>query len=320
MADRIRWGIAGPGRMAAVMAGDFAHAPSNELVAVGSRDLGRAQQFAAEHGIPVVHGSYADLCADHGLDAIYVATPHPQHVDIALDAIAHGKAVLVEKSFTDSPAATQRIVDAARAAHVFCMEGMWTRFLPAVQTIRDLIAAGELGEVRSVQGDLTAFREFDPNDRLFDPAKGGGAVLDLGVYVISFAQAFLGTPDSVQAVGGVLGNGVEGEFGVLLGYRDGRLASLQGGFTTYGPGRMMITGTKGWIDVFPRFHRAQKIVVWRGKQPEELTCDAPGYFYELEHVAACLRDGLSESPIMPLDDTLAVQSIMADVIAKIRTS
>lgn len=127
------------------------------------------------------------------MDAVYIATPHPQHTDIALAAIAAGKPILVEKAFTASVADTERIIDAARQAKVFAMEAMWTRFNPAVAHLREVIGNGELGEIRGCQGDLTAFREFDPADRLFDPAKGGGAVLDLGVYVMSFAQHFLGT-------------------------------------------------------------------------------------------------------------------------------
>lgn len=319
MDKRVRWGIAGPGRMAATMAAEFAHSPSNQLVAVASRDHGRAMDFAAEHRIPTTYGSYAELCADRNIDAIFVATPHPQHADIALEAIAHGKAVLVEKAFTDSVASSKRVISAARAAKVFCMEGVWTRFLPAVVKAREVIASGELGQVRAVQGDLTAFRTFDPTDRIFDRAQGGGAMLDVGVYALSFAQMFLGDPSSVHAVGGRLPNGVDGEFGLVLGYPDGRLATLQGGFTAQGPGRMMIACTNGWIDVLPRFHRASTIIVWRGKHAEELSfpSEGAGYFHELEHVAACLRDGLTESPIMPLRDTLIVQEIMQKALTQI---
>lgn len=313
----VRWGIAGPGRMAAVMTEAFAEVPNGEVVAVGSRSPERARAFAAEHAISQAHGSYAELVADPEIDAIYIATPHPQHTDIALAAIAAGKPILVEKAFTATPEDTERIVGSARAAGVFAMEAMWTRFNPAIAHARQLIADGAIGQVRGVQGDLTAFRPFDPHDRLFDPALGGGAVLDLGVYVLSFAQHLLGTPDVVHAVGGVFPTGVEGEFGVLLGYRDGRSATLSGGFTAYGPGRMMVLGTHGWIDVHPRFHRSPALTVWRGKTPEHLTFPG-GYQYELVHVGECLAAGLTESPVMPLEDTIAVQRLMADVLGQVR--
>ncbi len=309
MVDVIRWGIAGPGRMAATMAAAFADVPDSQLVAVGSRSLERAQAFASAHGIPHAHGSYAGLAADPEVDAIYIATPHPQHTDIALTAIAAGKAILVEKAFTSSAGDTRRIIEAARAAGTFAMEAMWTRFNPAVATMRAVIAAGEIGDVRSVQGDLTAFRPYDPRDRLFDPATGGGAILDLGVYVVSFAEQFLGAPDEVHAVGARYPGGVEGEFGLLLGYRDGRSATLSGSFLAYGPGRMMVLGTRGWIDVHPRFHRSPAITIWRGGAPEELTFES-GYHFEVIHANECLRAGLTESPVMPLDDTLTVQEIL----------
>ena len=313
----VRWGIAGPGRMAAVMTEAFAEVPQGEVVAVGSRSLDRAQAIAAEHGIPRAHGSYDALVTDPEIDAIYVATPHPQHTEIALAAIAAGKPILVEKAFTATLADTERVVESARAAGVFAMEAMWTRFNPAIAHARRIIADGEIGALRGVQGDLTAFRPFDPDDRLFDPALGGGAVLDLGVYVRSFAQHFLGTPDVVHAVGGSFPTGVEGEFGVLLGYRDGRSATLSGGFTAYGPGRMMLLGTHWWIDVHSRFHRSPSLTVWRGKTPEHLTFPG-GYQYEIAHVGECLAAGRTESPVMPLDDTIAVQRLMADVLGQVR--
>ncbi len=234
---RVRWGIAGPGRIAAAMAADFARVTNGELVAVGSRDEARATAFAAAHGIPKAHGSYAALVTDPDVDAVYIATPHPQHVDIALAALAAGKAILVEKAFTASVADTERVIETARAAGVFAMEAMWTRFVPGIREVRELITSGAIGQLRMVQGDLTAFRGYDPTDRLFDPALGGGAVLDLGVYVLSLTQHLLGTPERVYSVGGTSPSGVEGEFGVLLGYADGRSATLSGGFTAYGPGR-----------------------------------------------------------------------------------
>lgn len=303
--------------MAAAMAADFARVTNGELVAVASRDQARAQAFAAAHGIPKAHGSYAALAADPDVDAVYIATPHPQHLDIALAAIAGGKAILVEKAFTSTVADTQKIIESARAAKVFAMEAMWTRFVPGVAAIRELVADGAIGQVRMVQGDLTAFRAFDPADRLFDPALGGGAVLDLGVYAISFAQHVLGTPDTVYAVGGTLPSGVEGEFGVLMGYSDGRSATLSGGFTAYGPGRMMLAGTEGWIDVHPRFHRGPSFTLWRGKELVETREFASGYEHQVIHVGDCLAQGLTESPIMPLTDTLAVQQLMAEVLGQI---
>lgn len=316
MTGPLRWGIAGPGRIAATMAAEFGHVPDAELVAVGSRSEERAREFAERFRIPHAYGSYAELLASD-VDVIYLATTHAQHTGIALSAIEAGKALLVEKSFTTSVADTTAIIEAARARGVFVMEGMWTRFLPAVHRVRTWVREGTIGEVRAVQGDLFAFREYDPSDRLFDPAVGGGAVFDLGVYGISFVQHLLGDPTVVHAVGSTYPNGVEGEFGILLGWPDGRFALEAAGFTTPGPGRQVIAGTRGWIEVRPRFHRADTVALHLvGEEPVELYLPhrGAGYSYEVEHVGECLRAGRTESPVMPLDDTLAVQRVMAEVL------
>ena len=316
---RVRWGIAGPGRIAATVAAEFAHLPDAELVAVGSRSLDRAQAFAERFGVAQAYGSYAELFAAD-VDAIYLATPHGQHTELALAAIEAGKALLVEKSFTTTLADAEAVVAAARRRGVFCMEAMWTRFLPAVTHLRELVATGALGEVRAVYGDLLAFREFDPSDRLFNPALGGGAVLDLGVYVISFAQQFLGTPALVHAVGGLFPNGVEGEVGILLGWPDGRYSTQAIGFTAPGPGRQVVAGTKGWVEVKPRFQRAEDLSVHLlGEPARELSFPktGAGYSHEFAHVGDCLAAGLTESPVMPLDDTLAVQQVMAEVLSQL---
>jgi predicted dehydrogenase len=313
----VRWGIAGPGKIADTVAAEFALVPGAELVAVGSRSDDRARAFAERHGIAQAYGRYAELFAAD-LDAIYLATPHAQHTELALAAIDAGKALLIEKSFTTSVTDTAAIIDAARAHGVFVMEAMWTRFLPAVGHLRELVASGALGEVRAVYGDLLAFRGYDPDDRLFNPALGGGAVLDLGVYVISFAQQFLGEPEVVHAVGGRFPNGVESDAGILLGFSDGRFANQSIGFTAPGPGRQVVAGTKGWVEVKPRFHRATELVVQlTGAERQELHFDkvGVGYSHEIAHVGECLAAGLAESPVMGLDDTLAVQRTMARVRA-----
>lgn len=314
-----RWAIAGPGRIAATIAQEFVHVPDAEIVAVGSRSAERARAFADRFGIQRSFGDYAELFAAD-VDAVYLATPHGQHTELALAAIEAGKAVLIEKSFTTSVADTASVIAAARARGVFVMEAMWTRFLPAIVELRRLVDSGALGELRAVYGDLLAFREFDPNDRLFNRELGGGAVFDLGVYCLSFAQHFLGTPSSVQAVGGRFSNGVDSGAGILLGWPDGRYASEVIDLTAPGPGRQVVAGIDGWVEVKPRFHRAEQLSVnLRGHEPVELTVAklGAGYAHEFIHVNQCLAEGLTESPVMPLDDTLAVQKLMAEVLAQL---
>ena len=319
----IRWGIAGTGRMAAVFAEELKRVPGCAVAAIGSRDRDRAYAFAAGHSLweaahPVkAHGSYAELVDDPDLDVIYIATPHAQHKAIALAAIAAGKAVLVEKAFTATLAGAQEVIDAARANGVFAMEAMWTRFLPAVASLRDAIAAGRLGDLIAVQGDLFSYRRFNPDDRLFAPDLGGGAVLDLGVYIVSFAQMLLGDPSDVTVRGSTYPNGIDASASFLLDHPSGATATLMCSLIAEGPGRMVVVGTKGWAEVHPRFHHPTRFTVHRPgvlDRDFDLSPMGRGYTHEIIEVNNCLANGLRESPVMPLDDTLSVMSTLQQAL------
>lgn len=312
-----RWGILGTGRMAAAFAADAVHAQDSTVVAVGSRTSASAASFADRFAIAHPHGSYADLLADPEVDAVYLATPHPQHHLLALQTIAAGRAVLVEKSFTVTLAAAEEVVEAARTAGVFCMEAMWTRFQPAVVEAARLIETGEIGEVRAVQADLGAHRPFDPTDRLFDPALGGGAILDLGVYPVHLATQFLGAPRLVAAVGSRYPNGVDGTVSLTLDHGSGRSSSLICSLESQTPGRATILGTRGTIELEPRFHHPTDLVLRRhGDDPVRMHLPPPGrgYSLEMDEVSRCLAAGLTESPAMPLADTLTVQAVLQEAL------
>lgn len=316
----IRWGIASTGKMAEGFVRDFAHVPDATITAVGSRRPESAGDFAARHGIATAHGSYRALIEDPDVDVIYVATPHPQHHAIARAAIEAGKAVLVEKAFTATLAGAEDLVGLARERGVFCMEAMWTRFQPIVEHARELIAAGEIGDVRMAQADLGAFRAYDAEDRLFAPHLGGGATLDLGVYVVSIAEHFLGRPDRVHTAGTLFPNGADASVSILLGYDNGRSASLLASLEGETPGRAVVAGTKGSIELVPRFHHPDTLVLRRNGQPAETIVRAPvgrGYCHEAIEVNRCLSLGLTESPVMPLQDTLDVQWTMEQVLGQL---
>ncbi|ORB60875.1 oxidoreductase [Mycobacteroides saopaulense] len=313
MPETIRWGIIGPGRIAGNVARDFPLTPGAELVAVASRSPERARDFAGVHGIPQVFGSYRELLAAPDVDAVYIATPHPQHRRVAIAALTAGKAILVEKTFTATVSGAQEIIDIARARGVFAMEAMWTRFQPAIVAAKKLVDDGVIGEVRQVQADLGVDRPFDPEDRLFNPALGGGALLDLGVYVVSLAQYFLGDPAAVVAHGSLFPTGVDAEAGLLLRYDDGRSATLLCSLLHPTPGQARIFGTAGWIDILPRFHHPREIVLHRkGSDPEPIARPpvGGGYSHELAEVTRCLLEGRAQSAVMPLADTLAVQRVL----------
>lgn len=321
--ENVRWGIAGPGRIAAALAPDFLHVPNADLVAVASRDESRAIEFAERHGVGIAHGSYRALIDDPNVDAIYIATPHPFHHDLAVAAAEAGKHLLIEKAFTATLAGTIDVISAAEAKGVFCMEAMWTRFQPAVVAAREVIAWGRIGEVVGVQGDLNAFRRFAPNDRLFDPKLGGGATLDLGVYVLSFAHDFLGRPNTVKATGRRYANGVDAAASVSLGFHSGATASVTYALDSHGPGRMVIFGTNGWIEIEPRFHHPTTISVHRtGVLPRiiETPVSGRGYAHELIEATECIRAGATESERMPLSATIEVAEMMDAVLSQLGVS
>ncbi len=316
----VRWGVVGPGRIASKVIGDAPLVPGAEFVAVASRSAARAQAFGTAHGIPRAYDSYQAILDDDAVDVVYIANTHPQHRAIALAALRAGKAILVEKAFTVTPEATREIVDLATSTGTFAMEAMWTRFQPAVVRMRELIADGALGEVRSVQGELCGHANPDPADRYLNPVIGGGAVFDLSVYPISFAQMVLGNPDSVHAHGVLTDTGVDLEESMLLGFPGGRSASLHCSLRCASPGQMRVFGTEGWIDVLPRFHHPDTIVLHR-RDAEPETIVAPrtggGYAHELIEVTECVAAGKPQSDVMPLADTVAVQDVMGDVVLEL---
>ncbi|MCF6378708.1 Gfo/Idh/MocA family oxidoreductase [Nocardioides KLBMP 9356] len=317
-----RWGIAATGGIAATFAQDLAHVPGAELAFVGSRSADSAADFADRFGAPG-SGTHAELLAagrDGEVDVIYIATPHPQHHDLALAAIEGGTPVLVEKAFTATLAGAQEVVDAARSAQVFCMEAMWTRFQPSTALVRELVAAGDIGDVLLVQANFCAERDYDPTHRLFDLTLGGGSVLDLGVYPISFAQHLLGRPDGVTVTGTTYDNGADASAAFHLSYDDGRAASLVSALTAELPGRATVVGTKGSIELEPPFHHASRVVVRRHGQEAEVVerpATGRGYAHQAIEVQDCLAAGLTESAVMPLSDTLDVQWVLEESLRQL---
>ena len=313
----IRWGIVATGGIAATMARDLVDVDDAVRHAVASRNYSRAQAFADLYGFARAYGSYEELLADPEVDVVYVATPHRQHHAVAVAAIEAGKPLLVEKAFTVTVAGTQDVLDRARERGVFVMEAMWTRFLPIITRVRELVADGAIGVPRSMTGDLGFVRALDEWDRLWNKAVGGGAILDLGVYPISFAQMIFGAPTSVE-VSGVIGpTDVETEVGMLLEHADGTRALVECSMVTPLAGRISIMGTDGRIDIPPRFHHANRAIIFReGADPVELRAegelamDGHGFAHQVREVHRCLRAGLLESPAMPWTDTLSVMRTM----------
>ena len=224
--QKVRWGILGPGGIAASFAADLSLVPRAELAAVGSRSQATADAFAERFGFARAHGSYADLAADPDVDVIYIATPHAFHAEAALLCIEAGKAVLVEKPITLDLADAMRLVAAAREKGVFLMEAMWMRLNPAIRKIKELVEDGTIGWVSSIHADFGLQGPFDAEHRLRNPELGGGALLDLGVYPINFAHLIMGAPASVQAWAHLTPERVDEHTGVLLGWEAGAVGAL----------------------------------------------------------------------------------------------
>ncbi|QSB15155.1 Gfo/Idh/MocA family oxidoreductase [Natronosporangium hydrolyticum] len=318
MSDRpVRWGILATGSIARTFVEDLQTMPDAEVVAVGSRTQAAADEFAQRHQIPRAYGDWASLAADEQVDVVYVATPHAAHYEAAKLCLTAGRAVLCEKPVTLSRQAAAELVALAREAGVFFMEAMWTRCNPVIRRVAERLADGAIGEVTAVHADFGLPGPVPPEHRLRDPALGGGALLDLGIYPLTLAHLVLGTPATISAQASLTPEGVDQQTGLLLGYDSGAIAALTCGFI--GGTRIggSITGRHGRIELEPLFFRPERAVLHPtgGGSPEPI--EAPlvgnGYVPQAAEVHRCLRAGLTESPLVPHETTLAMMSIMDTV-------
>ncbi|MET9374950.1 Gfo/Idh/MocA family oxidoreductase [Streptomyces sp. NPDC002992] len=309
MSGAVRWGVLATGGIAERFTTDVASLPDAEVVAVASRTEASARAFADRFGIPRAYGDWASLVADEDVDVVYVATPHHAHRAAAGLALEAGKAVLCEKAFTLNAREAEELVTLARDRGLFLMEAMWMYCNPLIRRAAELVRDGAIGEIRTVQADFGLAGAFGPDHRLRDPALGGGALLDLGVYPVSFAQLLLGEPDSVQAHALLSPEGVDLNTGMLLGWASGASALLSCSVVADTPLTASVTGSEGRID-FPRgFFFPERFTLLRsGAEPEEFvnTDDPHSLRHEAAEVMRCLRAGETESPLVPLNGTLAV--------------
>jgi predicted dehydrogenase len=319
MADRIRWGILSTGSIASTFVDDLRLLPDAEVTAVGSRTAASAERFAQAHGIDRAHGSWQALVDDPEVDAIYVATPHTAHFDATMLSLAAGKATLTEKPFTLDVASSEVLVDTARNSGVFLMEAMWTRCIPAVRRMVDLVKGGAIGEPTTVHADFGMQVPRDESHRLWSRTLGGGGLYDVGIYPVTFAHLFLGAPSSVHAWARMTDGGVDQNTGMLFGYDSGAVAALTCGLVGDTARRATITGTTGRIEVARDFFHPQGFTVWHGDDAEQvdLPFEGAGYHFEAAEVHRCLREGLTESPLVPLAETLEILTVLDVVRVKV---
>jgi predicted dehydrogenase len=312
MLEKIRWGIISTGNIANQFAKGLQFLDDAELVAVGSRTQESADAFGEKYNIPHRHPTYEALAADPDIDAVYVATPHPMHYANTLLCLENGKAVLCEKAFamTGDEAATMARV--AREKNLFLMEAMWTRFLPLYVRLRQMLHDEKvLGEIQFMQADFGFAAKFDPKSRLFAPELGGGALLDVGIYVASLASfVFRDQPQTIRSMAHLGETGVDERTSMQFRYANGGMANLFCATRQQTPVEAIIGGEKGYIRLHPRFYVGTKMtLILNGQDAQEIEipiANNNGYQYEAAEVGRCMRAGKLESDIMPLDETVAI--------------
>jgi len=317
--EPVRWGVVSTGRIASIVVGDLALQPDAVLQAVSSRTQGSADDFAARHGFCRAYGDdagvpgYVRLLQDQDVDVVYIATPHASHFAVAKAALEAGKHVLCEKPMTINAREAVSLVRLAREKGLFLMEAVWSRFLPSIQRAAQIIASGELGEIRWMQADLGFPAPYHPEARLWKREEGGGALMDVGVYLLTWALAVWGQPHSLTAASHRNRDGVDAETSMTLLYTSGAQAQLMTSLTTVSTQTATVSGTKGMLRCNAPLFNPTELTITTGSgesRVEKFTPAGSGYTYQLREVLRCIQQGLTESPTMPVDETLITMSLL----------
>jgi predicted dehydrogenase len=320
MAAKLRWGILATGWIADLFVKDLL-LTSHSVTAVGSRSKDSAKRFADQFGIANAHGSYEALAADPNVDVIYVATPHPHHITAAKLALNAGKHILVEKPFTINAREAEEIVALAKSKNLVVLEAMWTRFMPHMLRIREIIAAGTLGEIRSVIADHTQSLPEDPKHRLNDLALGGGALLDLAIYPISLTWDILGKPKTVQAAATFKKTGADAQVATIFHYASGAIATTLSSSDSAGSNRASIIGTKGRIDIDHVWYTPTTFRVYDNSNvvTEAFDGSVPGrgMQFQADEIERLITSGLLAGKILPPSQSIEIMRTLDEIRAQI---
>ena len=311
--DKIRWGIIGTGKIAHTFAEALAGTEDAELLAVASRTQEKARAFADKFGFSRAYGSYRELAEDNDIDVIYIATPMASHYGDSKLCISNGRNVLCEKSLALNAAQTEEILGYAAEKGVFFMEAMWMKCRPVFLKVMEWIKTGKIGEPNWIKADFSNYIPYDENDRLFRADCGGGALLDLGVYPLTFADAIFGVPDEIISCA-QLRDGVDINDSIILKYSGGKYLSSDNGFQLQLSNNALVSGSAGYITMGNWFHCTSEASLFNNehKEIEKFVCEPEinGYEYEIREVHRCLRQGLRESPLVPHEETLRIMKVM----------
>jgi predicted dehydrogenase len=318
----VGWGILGTGAIARSFVRDLMLLSDARIAAVGSRSMHSARAFAHAHPCDQhnarAHGSYEEMCADPAVDIVYVATPHSMHLENVQMCLNAGKPVLCEKAFALNAAQAEQMIRLAAAKELFLMEAMWMRCNPVIRQLREVALGGAIGDVRQVTADLS-FEPAPTKNRLYDPELGASALLDIGIYPVTFAALILGGPVAIAAWADLSDRGVDVNTGITLGYASGAVAALTCSMTARSSNVATVCGTRGRIHIPARFHHPSRFTLHQGgtSQTYETRLRGTGLSYEAEEAQRCLRKGLRESPLVPLTDTLGVMTVLDSIRAEI---
>jgi dihydrodiol dehydrogenase / D-xylose 1-dehydrogenase (NADP) len=321
MRNNTNWGILGTGRIARSFAEALSHVDDARLVAVGSRNINTATEFAHEFNVENACSSYQEVCENKDIDVVYIATPHSLHKENVLMCLHAKKSVLCEKPFTINASEAETIIQLARSKNLFLMEAMWTRYIPSIVKLRELLAENVIGDIQIMLAGGAFMPEFDPDFYLFNKELGGGVLLDAGVYLISMASMLFGKPLTIKALAGMSKSGVDEHDGYLLEHDSGALASMYVSLRGQSSPDVTLIGSKGKIYLHPPVFCPSKITLnlYDGDETVlELPFEANGYQFQVMEVNRCIREGLTESELMPLDESLEIMRTMDEIRKQIK--
>ena len=308
-------GIIGAGNIAGTMATTLQQLKGTECYAIASRDIKRARAFADKYGFEKAYGSYADMLSDPYVELVYIATPHSHHYEHIRMSLNHGKHVLCEKAFCANAKQAEEVLRLARERGLLLAEAMWTRYMPMRGLINKVLKSGIIGNPTSLSANLGY--PLINKSRLVRPELAGGALLDLGVYVLNFASMVFGDSiDSIAANCVKLDSGVDAQENIMLTYRDGRMASLYVTMLAQTDRRGLINGTNGYIEIeninnyeMVRVFNLERKIVAEYTAPTQIT----GYEYEVQSVMRAIRDGKLECPEMPHTEIIRMMQLMDSI-------
>lgn len=309
----INWGILGLGKIAEKFAAGLKHVPNARLYAVGSRDHEKATMFGQKHGAIKMFGSYSEMLEDKDLDVVYISTPHIHHCENTLMCLRAGKAVLCEKPFALNGQEVTLMIDEAKKQNVFLMEALWTRFLPTILKMEELINAGTIGEIVHIKSDFGFKAPYNIEGRLFNKNLGGGSLLDVGIYPVFITFFLLGEPDIIVSASHIGLTNVDESMAMIFKYKNGATASLSSSFMTNTPVETDICGTNGRIRIHRMWHMPSYIsLTMNDGSEQEFRFDykGNGYEYEATEVTNCLLQGNKESALLPLAFSLKLMQIL----------